>query len=384
MAATDIAEIAPDVPAGLESGLRNYWYPISISEDVTQGSPVAINCLGESLVVWRDAEGRPGVLFDRCPHRAAKLSAGRVLEGQLQCAFHGLRFDKTGQCTLIPWEPEASPSLKEVSVRSYPARDLGGYIWAYLGDETYFPPPPLEQEVPQEILRQDEYRWFRMPTEIWDANWLLTVDGGDGFHAVTLHSDTQAVENKTWQGGNVQRASASLAERRVKIVETTYGVRGIAVDRRGKPIHHGHLLNVKGDRFILPCITTNVITAVPGAEPYVARLWQFPLDANRTIVQRFVGQRVATPESEAQWERLFDEVVKPRLKGISREDAMIASAQGDLVTARKHEHLFEPDKSMYEVRQRLKKAFLAQREEKRIAPSQESLVWPVEAPPTAA
>jgi len=384
MAAIDIAEIAPDVPAGLESGLRNYWYPILLSEDLTQERPVAVNCLGKSLVVWRDAEGHPGVLFDRCPHRAAKLSAGRVLDGQLQCAFHGLRFDKTGQCTLIPWEPEESPSRKEVSVCSYPARELGGYIWAYLGDALRFSPPPLEQEIPEEMLNEKEYRWFRMPTEIWDANWLLTVDGGDGFHAVTLHSDTQAVENKTWQGGNVQRPSASLAERRVKIVETTYGVRGIAVDRRGKPIHHGHLLNVKGDRFILPCITTNVISPVPGAEPYVARLWQFPLDAHRTIVQRFVGQRAATPESAARWEKLFYEVVKPRLEGISREDAMIAAAQGDLVTARKHEHLFEPDKSMYEVRQRLKKAFLAQREEKRIAPSQESLVWPVEFPAAAA
>jgi phenylpropionate dioxygenase-like ring-hydroxylating dioxygenase large terminal subunit len=384
MAAIDVAEIAPDVPAGLEHGLRNYWYPILLSEDVTPGSPVALNCLGESLVVWRDAEGRPGVIFDRCPHRAAKLSAGRVLEGQLQCAFHGLRFDRTGKCTLIPWEPEESPSRKEVEVQCYPAEELGGYIWAYLGDASKFPPPPLEQEVPQEILRAQDYRWFRMPTEIWHANWLLTVDGGDGFHAVTLHSDTQAVEDKTWQGGNVQRASATLAERRVKIVETTYGVRGIAVDRQGKPIHHGHLLNVKGDRFILPCITTNVISPVPGAEPYVARLWQFPLDANSTIVQRFVVQRVAVADAQARWEKLYHDVVRPRLEGISREDAMIAAAQGDLVTARKHEHLFEPDKSMYEVRQRLKKAFLAQREKNRIAPSQESLVWPVESPPAAA
>jgi len=128
MAAIDVAEIAPDVPAGLESGLRNYWYPILLSEDLTQERPVAVNCLGESLVVWRDADGYPGVLFDRCPHRAAKLSAGRILEGHLQCAFHGLRFDKTGQCTLIPWEPEESPSRKEVYVQTYPAKELGGYI----------------------------------------------------------------------------------------------------------------------------------------------------------------------------------------------------------------------------------------------------------------
>lgn len=384
MGAIEIADIAPDVPAGLESGLKNYWYPILLSEDLTQGGPVAIHCLGASLVVWRDAEGHPGVLFDRCPHRSAKLSAGRVLEGQLQCAFHGLRFDKTGQCALIPWEPEESPSRKEVYVQSYPAKELGGYIWAYLGDAAHLPPPPLEQEIPQEMLREDEYRCFRMPTEVWDANWLLTVDGGDGFHAVILHSDTQAVEDKTWQGGKVERPSATLAERRVKIVDTDYGVRGIAVDRQGKPIHHGHLLEVKGDRFILPCITTNVIQPVPGAEPYVARLWQFPLDANRTIVQRFVAQRVIGNEARERWEKLFQDVVRPRLEGISREDAMIANAQGDLVIARKHEHLFEPDKSMYEVRQRVKKAFLAERERNRIAPSPESLVWPVARPPAAA
>ncbi len=384
MTGRKVVEIAPDVPERLEIGLRNYWYPISLSEEVRLDKPVGIKCLGESLVVWRDGDGLPGVLFDRCPHRAARLSAGRVLDGQLQCAFHGLRFDRSGKCALIPWEPDDSASRQDVCVQSYPAKELGGYIWAYLGDAATFPPPTLEHEVPQELLHGDKYLWFRMATEVWEANWLLTVDGGDGFHAVMLHSETQAVENRTWQGGRAQPATASLAERRVKIVQTSYGVRGIAVDRQGNPIHHGHLLDVKGDRFILPCITTNVIRPVPGAEPYVARLWQFPLDERRTLVQRFVSQRVATPEASARWEKLFHDVVKPRLEGISREDAMIAAAQGDLVTARKHEQLFEPDKSMYEVRIRIKEAFLAQREQKRVAPNEASLVWPVESPLVAA
>jgi nitrite reductase/ring-hydroxylating ferredoxin subunit len=377
MTARDVVEIAPDVLKGLEIGLRNYWYPVAFSEDIGRDKPVAIKCLGEELVVWRDEHGLPGVLLDRCPHRAAKLSVGRILEGQLQCAFHGLRFDRKGQCILIPWEPDESPSRHEVCVQSYPAQELGGYIWAYLGDATRFPPPPLEKEIPEELLNDKAYRWFRMPTEVWEASWLLTVDGGDGFHAVMLHAETQAVEDRTWQGGRPRLPSASLIERRVKIVQTSYGVRGIAVDRTGQPIHHGHLLEVKGDRFILPCITTNVIRPVPGVEPYVARLWQFPLDDKRTVVQRLVGQRVTTPEAAARWEKLYHDVVRPRLEGISREDAMIAAAQGDLVTARSQEHLFEPDKSMYEVRLRIKEAFLAQLEGKRVGPTQESLVWPV-------
>jgi phenylpropionate dioxygenase-like ring-hydroxylating dioxygenase large terminal subunit len=302
---------------------------------------------------------------------------GRVLDGELQCAFHGLRFDKEGRCVLIPWESDDSPSRNEVSARAYPARELGGYVWVYPGDPAQFPPPPLEKEIPEELLNEEEYLWFRMPTEMWDANWLLTVDGGDGFHAVILHSDTQAVENKTWQGGKVQRPSAGLTERRVKIVETAYGVRGIAVDREGKPIHHGHLLEVKGDRFILPCITTNVIRPVPGVEPYVARLWQFPADERRTVVQRFVVQRVKNDQERERWEKLYHEVVRPRLEGISREDAMIAASQGDLRASRENEHLFEPDRSMYEVRLRIKEAFVMQRNGNRVAPTEASVVWPV-------
>src|ERR1051325_5495871 len=105
MNATDIPELVPGVPKGLEIGLRNYWYPILQSEELGREKPLALQCLGENLVVWRDERNRPAVLSDRCPHRCAKLSLGRVLEGNLQCALHGLRFNKVGDCVLIPWEP---------------------------------------------------------------------------------------------------------------------------------------------------------------------------------------------------------------------------------------------------------------------------------------
>lgn len=382
MSAEELVELVPGVPKGLEIGLRNYWYPILQSEELGRGKPVGTQCLGENLVVWRDERGFPAVLSDRCPHRSAKLSLGRVLEGKLQCAFHGLRFDGDGQCVLIPWEADDSPSLHEVHGCSYPAEELGGYIWAYLGDPARFPPPPLIDEVPEELIHDEEFLWFRMPTEVWQTNWLLAIDGGDGFHAVILHSETQAVENRNWQGGRPQAATAPLAERRVKIVQTSYGVRGVATDREGKPIHHGHLLEVKGDRFILPCISTNVIRPVPGVEPYVSRLWQFPIDERRCIIQRFAVQRASTTEARERWERLFTEVVGPRLQSISREDAIIAESQVDLVTARTNEHLFGPDISTYKVRQSIRDAFLTQLRGRRVAPTQNSLVWPAPSDPS--
>ena len=375
---SNVTEIAPDVPAGLERGLRNYWYPILQSEEVGIHKPVGVTVFGEKYVVWRDADARPAVLADRCPHRATQLSIGRVLDGQLQCAFHGLRFGRTGRCELIPWEPEDSPLRDEVHVSAYPAQDLGGYIWAYLGDTEAFPPPPLEDEIPEELLHPDEYLWFRMATEVWDANWLLAIDGGDAFHAVTLHAETQAVADTSWQGGRPAEAGVALAERRVKIVEGSYGIRAIATDRQGNPIHHGHLLRVKGERFILPCISSNVIRPVPGVPAYVSRLWQFPRDDKHTIIVRFVCEQASSDEQRERWTKLFEDVVKPRLLSISKEDALVAASQGDLVSARSNEHLFEPDKDMYKIRRQIKDAYLRQMDGRRISPTREALVFPVE------
>src|SRR4051794_12132526 len=85
-----IAEVAPGVPAGLESGLRNFWYPLLESSALGTAAPVGVRLLGEDLVLWRDRDGHPHALADHCPHRWARLSLGRVLGGDLQCAYHGL------------------------------------------------------------------------------------------------------------------------------------------------------------------------------------------------------------------------------------------------------------------------------------------------------
>src|SRR5947209_981550 len=153
--AQDVAEVVPEVPSGLDVGLRNYWYPILLSSELGATKPVGVRALNEAFVVWRGASGEPGVLTDRCAHRAAKLSVGRILDGDLQCAFHGLRYNRNGKCVLVPWEPDDGPGKDEVHVQSYPAQELGGYIWAYIGDAKRFPPPKLEDEVPEELTRPD-------------------------------------------------------------------------------------------------------------------------------------------------------------------------------------------------------------------------------------
>ena len=309
------------------------------------------------------------------------MSAGRILDGRLQCAFHGLRFDGHGRCVLIPWEPETSKLLDEVRIGSFPTEELGGYVWTYIGDAERFPPPRLADEVPEELSDPENFIWFRLPTQIWDTNWLLTVDGGDAYHAVTLHADSQSVPDKNWKGGKVAESEVLLADRRVKIVDTPHGIRGVSVDREGNPIHHGHLQrNFIGERVVLPGIHTNPISPEPGAELYAARLWQFPIDADRTWIVRFFTWRAKTAEERERAERIFTEVALPRLERVAEEDALIAAAQVDLVHARSNEFLFEPDMDIVRIRRRLKEAFLKQLEGERVPVADGAMAFPVPEP----
>ena len=374
---TKVHEIVPDVPLGLEIGLRNYWYPILRSEELPEGKPVGLTLLGEDLVIWRDSQAKPCVVNDRCPHRNAKFKMGRVLDGQIQCALHGLRFNGEGRCVLIPWEPEDSKLLAELSIAGYPAEELGGYIWAYIGDAVKFPPPPLADEVPEELTNEENFICFRLPTAIWDANWLLTIDGGDEFHAVTLHAESQAVKDKAWDSGSAEQMGVPLADRRVKLVQTPSGLHGVATDRDGEPIHHGHYLGGrKGDRVTLPGTFHIPIRPAVGAAPYTSRVWHMAIDDRRTLLNRYLCWRASTREERGRAEQVYHDLALPRLQKVAEEDARISAGMDDLVTARTNEFLFNADSEVLKIRRNLKEAFLAQREGRRIAVPKESLVFP--------
>lgn len=379
-AANEAGEIVPDVPVGLDNGLPNYWYPVLQSEEVEAGGTCAFRVLNQDLVAWRDAEGQPRVVVDRCPHRNAKLSIGQVLDGGLQCPLHGIRFDGEGRCRRIPWEPDDSPLLDGVSVTSFPTRELGGYVWSYLGDPERFPPPALEDEVPEELTSPDRFICFRLPTDHWKTNWLIAIDGGDAYHAVILHADSQAVSrDEQWTGGDARKANVPMADRRMKIVQTEHGIRAIALDAAGEPIHHGHITDrkMRGARFILPCISSNPIQPAPGAEPYTSRLWQYPVDDNLTRIERYLCFRAENDEQRARATRSFNDLALPRLEKIGAEDKLLAESQGDLANARANEILFTPDVDMLKLRRQIRDAFLGAQAGRRVAVPSSALDFPV-------
>ena len=139
--------------------------------------------LGEKLIAFRDSENRIGIVDEFCAHRGVSLWFGRNEECGIRCPYHGWKYDVTGQCTELPSEAEESGLRQRIKLKSYPAIERGGVIWAYMG------PPELQPEPPA-------LEWVEVPDErrytskrLQECNYLQAMEGGiDSSHVSFLHS----------------------------------------------------------------------------------------------------------------------------------------------------------------------------------------------------
>ncbi|HEV2100720.1 MAG TPA: aromatic ring-hydroxylating dioxygenase subunit alpha [Stellaceae bacterium] len=116
--------------------LREAWYYAVAARRLKPRAMLAKVLLGEPVLIGRDAAGMPFALRDLCPHRGMPLTAGSFDGCQVECCYHGWRFDTDGQCTAIPaLVPGQAFAPSRVHVRRYPAREVQGNIWLYLGED---------------------------------------------------------------------------------------------------------------------------------------------------------------------------------------------------------------------------------------------------------
>lgn len=122
---------------------RTLWHPVVASDALTAAGPQAVRLLDEDLVLWRAADGAPQAWADRCPHRGARLSLGRIVQcndgARLECAYHGWQFDPPGRCQRIPALPDFRPPPGHRAT-VYEARESCGLVWARLAPAAGAPP----------------------------------------------------------------------------------------------------------------------------------------------------------------------------------------------------------------------------------------------------
>ena len=134
--------------------LKNAWYVAALSGEVGR-SLQPLKLLGEAVVVYRTQDGLPVALEDACPHRKLPLSMGRLKGDAVECGYHGLTFNRSGQCIDAATQDRIPPKAQ---VRSYPVRDRYGLLWIWMGE----PAGALTQDV-IDIPDHDNPAWHLTP-----------------------------------------------------------------------------------------------------------------------------------------------------------------------------------------------------------------------------
>jgi len=172
------------MPDGMDL-VPNRWYLILSPSEVPSGKPVRHRRFGRDLVFWRDANGQVCAADDRCPHRSAALSVGRVENGEIACPYHGFRFGSEGQCTAIPAHPEMKVP-KAMSLGMLVVREAHDFIWAWNGA-----PEDATGEIPFfENLLAFRYAGSEMRKE-WPTHYSRVVENElDWAHLPFVHRQT--------------------------------------------------------------------------------------------------------------------------------------------------------------------------------------------------
>lgn len=185
--------------------LRDIWYFAMPSAALGHGKPVAKTLLGEPVVFARQKDGKAYALRDICPHRGIPLSDGRMVGDELECCYHGWRFDGTGTCTLIPsitTEQDFDPA--RIRVRRYPIEERHGGLWIYMArdpaaKEADLPPLPT---VPDFAVRPQITVDMLFPCHIDHAViGLMDPAHGPYVHKSVLWRDEKSMHDKAKEFG---------------------------------------------------------------------------------------------------------------------------------------------------------------------------------------
>jgi phenylpropionate dioxygenase-like ring-hydroxylating dioxygenase large terminal subunit len=176
------------VPAAATSfcdnpALKHAWYAVARSPDLAR-QILAVRLLGRSYVVWRDGTGAVVAAPDRCPHREAPLSLGRLDDGELECAYHGWRFGESGRCVLVPSANEGVPVPPKAHLPTIHAAERYGLVWLCPGE-----PASGIPEVPYDT--DPAYRRLNVDVECWSASATRMTDNFlDITHFPFVHTGT--------------------------------------------------------------------------------------------------------------------------------------------------------------------------------------------------
>jgi phthalate 4,5-dioxygenase len=249
--------------------LRRYWQPVALSAELPAGgAPLCVKILGEALALFRDDQGRIGLLGLHCSHRGTDLSYGRIETGGLRCLYHGWLYDINGRCLEQPGEPGGGANRDAIKHRAYPCQEKGGVIFTYMG-------PGKAPLLPNyEFLNQPPghccvYKVYH------ECNYLQANEGNiDPVHLSFLHKFLEHKDERytgvRGSGESHYNLIAKAQPPALDVEVTDYGVRIYSVRQMGEG-----KIYLRVSNFVLPNLST--FPGQTGGQGYGIN-WHVPID----------------------------------------------------------------------------------------------------------
>lgn len=313
-----LTDTNPGSPMG--EMIRSHWIPFACEDELPHADapPQRIKLLGESLILFRDSEGRLALMDEFCPHRRASLYYGRNEECGVRCVYHGWKFDVNGVCVDMPSEPDSSTLRQKVKIQTYAVKEHAGLAWAYMGSVT--PAPELPNFEWMQYPREHLYvsRWQQ------DCNFVQPMEGDfDEAHVAFLHRrlDNPDVPDESLFGAYFQQDRAP----RLKILETEFGVACGA--RRQVKNRDPYFWRV--DLYVMP-----IYTMIAPSDDQNSRIWRawIPRDNESCWTICVTWRKDAPPSSEEL--RLWQEGVVAHRKVIPGTTTPVENKENDYLINR--------------------------------------------------
>ena len=348
--------------------LRSFWIPAMVAAEIPgrDEAPVRLRLLGEDLIVFRETDGKLGVMDEYCPHRRASLFFGRNEDCGIRCVYHGWKFDVEGNCLDMPSESPESDYRRKVKARAYAAREAGGLLWIYMGDQA-------------SLAAMPDFEWLDLPEgHLYASRWeqecnsIQAMEGElDSSHVSFLHRRIDQIDtnNQALTGSYFQEDRSP----RWHVKDTDYGF--IAASQRNVDDNKSYW---RMNQFLLPFYT--MITPAPGSA-LMTRMW-VPKDDTHcwVIAVNFRRDKPLGTEELRAWKngenthrRTIPGTTIPLenkandynidrqkqktvsfsgIEGIRAQDAMVTESPGPIVD-RSLEHLGTSDIAIVKMRRRL-------------------------------
>jgi phenylpropionate dioxygenase-like ring-hydroxylating dioxygenase large terminal subunit len=362
-----LTQTGPKTPMG--EMFRQYWIPALLAEELPDNDcpQVRVKLLSERLLA----------------HRGVSLWFGRSEDSGIRCAYHGWKYDVTGQCVEVPSEADNSSFCQNVKLRAYPLVKIGDLLWTYMGDPAKQPPLP-------------EYEFALVPSEQtytskrWQqCNWLQAFEGGiDSSHVTFLHSGGLK-NDPLFKGAKGNEYNLNDTKPFFEVADSDGG---LFVGARRNAEEGKYYWRITP--WVMPCFT---MVPPRGDHPVHGHFW-IPIDDENCWTYSFdyhPARELTAAEVQAMRDGhgvhsenipdtyrpmanrdndyLMDREAQRRgdyysgVKGIAIQDASLQESMGPIVDRTK-ERLVPADSGIIKARQKLRKAAIALRDEGVVPP----------------